>query len=269
MEVKEQQLENLKVTIVDADSICYVGSKDETLIEHLEKVDLTIDNIIKATKPDALLICLSKGPYFRHEITKGLNKDGYKAHRQYTKKYVKLLKEYLYDEYNGYCHQGVEADDLVVYFKNKFPSWQISAIDSDVLKSVVGTHYNYKKDDFVTTLSDEIDLYFKKQLISGQAKDNILTPFPESCGEYLTSQVIVKLEEILAGYISGLNYKTPTNIEKFREGLGVSEGIKRFALNYRLLKLLSTDEDYQNENLPVPELILDNLYFVDNDDTEW
>lgn len=266
MEVKEQQLENLKVTIVDADSICYVGGKDETLMEHLEKVDLTIDNIIKATKPDALLICLSKGPYFRHEITKGLNKDGYKAHRQYTKKYVKLLKEYLYDEYNGYCHQGVEADDLVVYFKNKFPSWKISAIDSDVLKSVVGTHYNYRKDDFVTTLSDEIDPYFKKQLISGQTKDNILTSFPESCGEFHKD---LDFDEILIGYIDGFQYETPTKIKKTKDGLGVSEGIKRFALNYRLLKLLSTEEDYQNENLPVPELTLDNLYFVDNDDTEW
>ena len=57
---------------------------------------------------------------------------------------LQQLKEDLAKKYKGTIHTKWEADDMVVYLKEKFPEkYILCAIDKDVINSIEGTHFNY------------------------------------------------------------------------------------------------------------------------------
>ena len=141
----------------------------------------------------------------------------------------------------------------------------IASPDKDLLQSIPGKHFNYSyklenKDDPNSVIkgwwieTDEEDaINFKLwQLIAGDSTDNIVTPFPENCANYVT-EGDTDLLGILGGYIEGFDYRTPTGLVKFKEGFGISKGIYEFQKNYRLLHLLDCDEDFYREVQELPE----------------
>ena len=76
----------INLAIIDADSIAYLGGKDDSLQQILEKVDYKIQEILTETNADYYVPLVSKGKYFRHDISKSKDapEGSYKANRSYT-----------------------------------------------------------------------------------------------------------------------------------------------------------------------------------------
>ena len=114
-----------------------------------EAVDDFIYGIEKATATTgASEIYLTGSNNFRNS-----NPLGYKLNRADVRRpdSIPLLKHHLVAYHNAKIVDNVEADDIVVYKKNKYPSrYVLCAIDKDVLYQTEGIHYNYGSEQFVT-----------------------------------------------------------------------------------------------------------------------
>ena len=141
----------------------------------------------------------------------------------------------------------------------------IASPDKDLLKSIPGKHFNYtykleNKDNpdsvikgwWVETTKEEASNFKLWQLIVGDSSDNVTTPFPENCANWIV-EGDADLLSILGGYIEGFDYRTPKGQIKFKEGYGISKGIYEYQKNYRLLHLLDCDEDFYREVQELPE----------------
>lgn len=263
-----------KLILVDADSLCFQSSR-ETLQESIQIMDEKIQNMYDKTEATHAAFFITSGDSFRKAIT-----PSYKANRgkyQNKLKFLRSLKSYLIEEYAANSMKNVEADDLVAFWNlkvipygdhlelypdslfNRETKRIICSPDKDILQRIAGTHFNYSYKDednkgwwVETSLGDALNFQFK-QLIWGDASDNILTPFPENCANYLTNNGI-GLTEILEGYMNGFHYETPTGLKKFVQGYGTSLGIYKFQEVYRLLQLLDTDELMLREVGQIPEI---------------
>jgi len=135
-----------KLALVDADSLCYICSTD-TLEKSISSMDSFIKKILREVEADEAVFFLSEGKYFRHNIY-----PEYKGNRSTSALlFLKQLKEHLKIKYKAFTFDGVEADDLVCYFKNKHENSIICCMDKDIYKQMPGTHYNYRTGEYITT----------------------------------------------------------------------------------------------------------------------
>lgn len=270
-------MENKVLVLIDADSLCYQSSK-ETLTESINILDEKVQNIFIQTGATHYTMFISQGKYFRHDID-----PGYKGNRGKYKtplKWLKSLKSYLQENYGAISMNKVEADDLVAYYHKNISDYKtiVASADKDVLKSIVGTNFNYSyklpdKEDISSlikgwweeTTGIDSDKFFSYQMIAGDTSDNIITPFPENCALFNQD---LRLHEVLAGYIDGLSYRTPSGQEKFKEGFGLVKGVYEFQKNFRLLHLLDCDEDFMREVGELPPVITDIMREVPVSTTE-
>ena len=99
----------------------------------------------------------------------------YKANRKKAKDpLIGLIevKEYLNTIYDGEICKDYEADDIVVW-RGKKEDTLVCAIDKDVLYQLEGTHYNYKRNEYVNTTKEEAERFLWEQMIIGDATDGI------------------------------------------------------------------------------------------------
>lgn len=154
----------------------------------------------------------------------------------------------------------------------------MAAIDKDLLFSIPGHHYNYtfeanpeakakKKANkeykaleseivkgWMVETNDESANYFRlKQLIIGDNGDNIKTPFPDSAGDWFVKNRM-NFNDVVSAYILGFNYETHKGMKKFVKGFGTTIGLFELAKNYRLLKMLDSDENFMREIGQVPPM---------------
>ena len=255
----------LNLVVIDADSLSYLGSKDDTLQQILEKVDNKIHEILVETKADYYVLLVSKGKYFRHEISKSKEapEGSYKANRTYTTQpWVKTIKEYLIVKYKAVWYPNLEADDIAAWLMNK-KEFDVSsqpelwgvfnkilvAKDKDLLYSIPGRHLNFSKKlgpeewgmEWVETSEADAANFVKSQMIVGDVSDGIsgLYRKGEAYWKKISVEVVPSWGEILQLYI--VDY-------------GESKGIFEFQKNYRLLHMLSTDEDMLREVGYIPQL---------------
>lgn len=270
----------LNLAIIDADSLSYLGSKDDTLQQILEKVDNKIHEILVETKADYYVLLVSKGKYFRHEISKSKDapEGSYKSNRTYTTQpWVKTIKEYLIVKYKAVWYPNLEADDIAAWLMNQklylntlisgkeiidnyIPdssqlqsSEEVNKIlvakDKDLLYSIPGKHLNFSKKlgpeewgmEWVETSEADAANFVKSQMIIGDVSDGIsgLYRKGEAYWKKISVEVVPSWGEILQLYI--VDY-------------GESKGIFEFQKNYRLLHMLSTDEDMLREVGYIPQL---------------
>lgn len=279
-----------KLVIIDADSLIYSSSK-ETLEESIQILNEKIQNIYNKTEATHSIFLISKGKYFRHDVF-----SGYKQNRgKYTStlKWLKTLKCYLEENYNAYWMKGAEADDIAAWLMNQticsdtirietketFESVNcilqesgespvefnqidvvLAAVDKDLIKSIVGVHFNYSyvledktkaesvtKGWWVTTTKEEGYYNFWVSMITGDVGDSI-----KGC----EGKGIKYAEKIFEHYGNILHEVT---LSAYTERYGTSQGIYEFQKNYRLLHLLSTDEDYLREIGELPTFPIVNL----------
>lgn len=255
---------NKTITLIDADSLCYLGKADDTLQQIIEKVDYKIQAILEETNADYYCLFVSQGKYFRHALKDKSEESGsYKSNRKYSNQnYNRVIKEYLIAQYSAVSSSLAEADDLIAYWMNK-KEWNVSeqtslwgainpimaAVDKDLLKSIPGKHLNYNKKlsadewgmEWIETSESDADTFKRMQMVVGDNSDGILGIRGRGIKywEKLSSEVLPSWGEILQLYC--VDY-------------GTSQGIYEFQKNYRLLHLLETDEDWMREVGYIPEL---------------
>jgi 5'-3' exonuclease len=271
---------NKNLTIIDSDSIAYMCGNADTLAESIIKVDERIENIIKNTNADYISLFISRGKYFRHDIS-----SDYKANRTGTPpKWMRSLKSYLEDKYKANWMAKVEADDLVAYWmnfnvclntegfiydkNNEFQTiaWDVnltmSAIDKDLIKSIPGKHYNFTfKPTEEAKAKKKADPEYKimeSEIIQGW--------FEETDQKYANNFIWLQM---LMGDSSdgvvGIPRMGPKKAEKwmlekpadvevemwvftaYLGHFGVTLGIYEFQKNYRLLYMLKDNDDFMRE----------------------
>lgn len=273
------------ITLIDADSLAYLGTKEDTLQQILEKVDYKINAILEETKADYYALFVSQGKYFRHALKDKSEETGsYKSNRKYSNQnYNKVIKEYLIAKYNAVSYSMCEADDIISYWMNKslyyskFTNphsdsfWMIAdekscttsdenyecsvimaAVDKDLLQSIPSSgrgHLNYNK----KLGADEWGMEWVET--SESEADN-----------FKRMQMVVgdSSDGILALRGKGIKYWKKLSakelpswgeiLQLYCADYGVSQGIYEFQKNYRLLHLLDCDEDFMREIGYVPEL---------------
>ncbi len=250
------------VAIIDADSICYMGGPEDSIQAIIDKVNLKVEEIMHELNADFYLMVVSKGRYFRHDISKMT----YKSNRKYTQQpWVKLIKEYLCVEYKAVNFDNVEADDicallmgLPLCYNELIDNISIGegepvkkvlvAKDKDLLKSIPGRHLNFSKKlgegewgmEWVETSQVDAHSFVKSQCIIGDVSDGIsgLYRKGEAFWKKLSAEVIPSWGDILQLYIADY---------------GEAKGIYEFQKNYRLLHMLSNYEDFEREVGYIPQ----------------
>lgn len=100
----------------------------------------------------------------------------YKGNRSIAGKprYYEEIRSYLQDVWQAEVVTGMEADDAIgiAQFTNKDKSTCIVAVDKDFLL-IPGHHFNWVKNEYFYTTYKEANLNFLRQMIEGDASDNI------------------------------------------------------------------------------------------------
>lgn len=276
-------MDKKNLIIFDSDSLAFIGSKDDTLQQVIEKVDYKIAEVLKETDADYYVLLLSQGKYFRHDISKSLEapRGTYKANRAYgTQIWVNAIKEYLKAQYGAVWYPKLEADDIAAWlmaseilygkvssipedtryelclgvYPKGHPNTQkvnkiLVAKDKDLLYSIPGKHLNFSckldKDTWgmkwVETGESEAASFVKSQMIIGDASDGIpgLHRKGKVYWDKISKEIIPSWGEILTLY---------------QVDYGENKGIYEFQKNYRMLKMLTEDEEYLREVGYIPEL---------------
>lgn len=239
-----------KLVKIDADSLTFYSSK-ETIEDSIFSIKERIQTIIQKTEATHYMLCLTGSDCFRYKIYseyKQTRKDNAKKYGQKLK-YLKTLKSFLIEEYNALLIQELEADDLVAY-NFDLPDFEqvISSPDKDVIQQLVGTHYNYGKDEFVTVTEQSGERFLAWQLIVGDVTDNIKglevkTPYikefygldnRKGLGEVTANKMLDIMDE------KGLNYAAEIlkcYISKYEGEYKENHGFEDYTLNRYLLQL--------------------------------
>ncbi len=224
-----------KIATWDADFIpfyvCHSKEKGPTgntiekpLDKCIEDCDNLIANINTSMGVDLFNGFITKGKCFRYAIY-----PAYKANRKYDSLpiYLNDVKNYMIGKYNFYGLEGLEADDLVLSYKKQSKDEVIIVSpDKDILY-LEGTHYNPRKNEFVTTTSNEADLYFYKSMMVGDTADNIKGI--KGIGP-VSAVKILHNKELFSSYKAVV-------LDKYCEVYGEEQGIINFYTNYRCLKI--------------------------------
>jgi predicted nucleic acid-binding protein len=117
-----------------------------------------------------------------------------------------------------------ETDDYVASFVKQVPNSFIVSPDKDLL-GLEGTHYNPKRNEWITNESWVADVNFWKSMITGDTVDNI-KGIPGK-GEKYANKVIVGLDNDFKKYV----------LEEYVNFFGEYKGIEEFYKNYKCLKI--------------------------------
>ena len=141
----------------------------------MQKAEEKIQKILDGTGCQEVELHFTSGRCFRYDVYAD-----YKANRP-SKRPHKLsdMKEGMIMKWCGSIHTRYEADDIVVYLKNKYPDkYILCSIDKDVYNATEGRHYNYYESTnrdmcFVDTTAAFAKYWAYAQCILGDPTDNI------------------------------------------------------------------------------------------------
>jgi len=214
---------------------------EKPLDKCLEDCDNLITNINNSIGATAFNGFITKGKCFRYSVY-----PSYKANRKYDSLpiYLNDVKKYMVEKYNFYGLEGLEADDLVLSYK-KYSKDDVIIVspDKDILY-LEGTHYNPRKNEFVTTTSNEAQIYFYKSMMVGDTADNIKGI--KGIGPAYADKII-KNEKLFSS-LRG------TVLDKYCEIYGEEKGIINFYTNYRCLKILDNVDSTVFDNVKLNKI---------------
>lgn len=238
---------NKKVLLLDADSLIYICAVKETFQDCKDEFDSRFKIILESTEATSYIGFLTNSGCFRYKISAT-----YKANRKTSipPKYFKAIKEYAIAEYGFRGFDRLEADDLVgiakTYYDKEKTSNIIAAIDKDVLKQIPGLHFNYSFDKetevmkgFVETSERNALQFLFQQSLSGDSGDNI-KGLP-GIGEKKAIDFLeaTQAEEFTSYYTDCLKL--------YCLKLGIKQGVVALSESYRLVRILRTVEEVQQE----------------------
>lgn len=255
-----------KVALIDADSLIYYEMGKDTLEEAMESIDTRIKQIINFAEADYYVGFLTLGECFRYKIAKS---KPYKYNRRGGASKPPIfyaLKEYIQQKWGFYGVNGLEADDLVAIHQHEDNIESvICSPDKDVLKQLVGRHFNYGKQEFVTTTDQEADEFLVKQILMGDSTDGI--PGIPKVGEK-TAQKWIEQANYDIECIRSMAF------QKYMEKFGLRKGIHKFAETFNLVYLLRTKAEAYDVGVTDVDLSFE-IRSVENEpkktenDSEW
>lgn len=248
----------VKIGVIDFDSIIYssfYGNKvaDEVTGEP-KKVDGKFvivpktDDEIKATL-DGIMYHICKEGEFTHYVgfVKGKDtiKDRLSINPDYKQQRTKEIpekweftKQYAIERWNIIEVNDIEVDDAVRITYSNIPDSHIVAIDKDLL-NLAGTHFNWRKNEWVEVSDREEEEYLSKSLIVGDTVDN-LKGIPGKGEAYCKKNDIRFVWDAFKAYI----------IE-----LGLSKGVEEFYKNFKCLYILEHSDKFKIPSvIPLPIL---------------
>jgi 5'-3' exonuclease len=171
----------MKIILIDADSLAYIGGSCEEVDQAYDKVDQSISKIIATSGASHYMVFAEKpnNNLFRKKIV-----SSYKIGRvnKELPRFYKEIKEYLIGTWNAYGIQAYESDDVIISTWKKlsleypFTEILIAGVDKD-LKSYPITLFDtyYTRFGEVTTISeDQANYNLWTQVIMGDSTDSII-----------------------------------------------------------------------------------------------
>jgi 5'-3' exonuclease len=204
---------------------------DKTLDEMYECADQIMNSILRLSKATGYIAYIKGKGNYRYSTN-----PEYKANRpKESPKWWSDVKNYLITHWFANEVNGIEVDDAVNITRLKVENSFICAIDKDLL-SLTGTHYNWRKNEWVTVSSDEEYYKFWSDMIIGQPGDNV---------KGIPGKGVAAAKTIL------MDSKCPPAriIKNYIQHFGEYEGIKQFYKNYISLKILETYEGFEIPNI--------------------
>lgn len=249
----------MKIAVLDCDSCCYtIGHGNKIQIDEVEGNPVyqrdELGRLVYTDKTEEQLIescnyvigdILGKGG-FTHYIgyIKGKNtikhklnfNPDYKQDREkIAPHWWNFVSDYLVKHYNIHLANDYEVDDYVVSFYKQTPDSHIVAIDSDIL-STQGTHYNWRKNEWVTNTEDYERFAFWSQMITGN--HNNIKGLHKKGIKY--AETILKHVDVFKDNIANVMF-----LEYINHYKNLDLAIDEFYKNYKSIKVI--------DNIPVKE----------------
>ena len=177
---------------IDGDIIVYAvgfASNDDPVEYALRSARTAVENIMHTLTADAVDVHLTFGPdNYRFDID-----PNYKGNRSGAAKpvHVQAIREYMVEELGAIMNYGQEADDALGIAATQH-GHGIATLDKD-LDGVPGVHYNWKKRSVYWVNPEAADQFFYKQMLTGDATDNIQGLFKRT-GVKAMKKVVEPLE---------------------------------------------------------------------------
>jgi hypothetical protein len=264
----------MKTTIIDFDSLMYVWLNPNKVLDEFGQPTRTEDNskFIYQDKSEDEVIA-SIGFVINDVMTKG-GFDSYigfikgvntlKEKRKYNPEYKSDRKtqppkhwdfaaKYITENYNVFFVNDAEVDDAVISYKKLHPDYTICAIDSDILNTE-GTHYNWKKNEWITTTKEEAGYAFWCSMITGS--HNCVTGLPGKGIKYAQSIFLLHEVNIFGNKIASIIFDK--YIEHYRGDL--NKAISEYHKNYFSLSIIDNLElNYTIREWKTLELDIESL----------
>lgn len=217
------------IALIDGDTIAYrCAASCEPTKQKLEREPLEIAiqradelcyRILSDTDSGEYRLFISGSDNFREAIY-----PDYKANRRNTPKpeYLNAVREFLLTEWKAEITAGIEADDAIGIAANE--NTIICANDKD-FRQIPGRHYNFVKAEFFDVNDYEAALAFWSSMLIGDTSDNVKGV--EGIGPVKAARNLVGL--------------SPEEMEDCVRRMYSDD--ERFAVNYRLLRLIRSDEE--------------------------
>ena len=217
----------------------------KTLEEAVATCDAYLEDILNLTHADSHVICLTTGVTFRFKMD-----NSYKANRIGMEKplWFHEVKAHLVKDWGAIEVDGLEADDIVCIIKNNLENSFIIAADKDILDCIPGKHFDARKGkvSFIETTKEEAALNFAKSLLTGDSVDGVPNLIKGMGPKTAETELLKRME---------FNNTLISAQQIFIYHLGEYEGIKRFARQYQLLKIIDSLEQLPKDItfvMPVP-----------------
>lgn len=221
----------MTIALIDGDAVAYrCAASCEPTKEKLEREPLEVAiqradelcyRILSDTQAEKYRFFLTGSENFRKKLY-----PDYKANRanKPVPQYLQDVRAFLVGEWNAEICVGYEADDGIGISANEDSI--ICAYDKD-FRQLVGHHYNFVKSEFFSVDLHSASLAFWSSMLIGDSSDNVR-------GVDGIGPVKAKRH---------LQYLSPEDMEHCVYGL--YDDPERFSLNYRLLRLIQSEDELQ------------------------
>jgi hypothetical protein len=248
----------MKIAIIDLDSVAFSIGTGNKIIESYDGFSQPIykrengrlvyedktEEQLKESTDFIMNDIISKGN-FTHYIAfiKGVNTikhklaidPTYKQDRpKESPKWWNFVKQDLIDRYTAYQANDYEVDDYVLSTVKQIPNTHICAIDSDIL-SKEGTHFNWRKNEWITNTKEQEDLAFWQEMICGGHNGN---KGLKGKGEKFFNELTQDITHLDNHYLGFVVFDSYVKHYKFDYQLAIDE----FYKNYKIITL-KTDLD--------------------------
>lgn len=181
---------------IDGDIIVYsVGfaSENDPVAFALHSVKVMVQDILDSCGASHGIVYLTGDDNYR--IQHAHPDFPYKGNRKDSKKprHIGAIRDYMVEHMDAVVAEGEEADDLLGIGAVQH-GHGIATLDKD-LNGIEGYHYNWKKKEVYVVSPESADIFFYKQLLTGDATDNIPGLY-KMVGVKATQKVIEPLYEL-------------------------------------------------------------------------